>query len=423
MAVLDERSYNAKKPHSLAKLNNERVVRWVIVDHYSAAFYSCYSQGSEDSATAIDMLIRAMCRRAVGDPFCGAPALLYTDPGPAYTSALMRGFLQRVGIRHETHTPGNARATGAVEANQNIIERGFEGRLRFYQAADLDDLNARLDSWRVMYNAEAVHTRHKQTRNGLWLTITEDQLRVPQSEESLRELVASEPVKAKVGGSLTITHAPKGYFSQEYSLRNIPGVTPGLEVRVSVNPFEAPAVNVTVSLPGREDALYTVSPVRKNDAGFPVDAPVIGESYKSHKDTAADRALKEIEKIAYGADSLEEAAAAKKRKERPFAHINIMADVEQARPHTYLPKRGSAMGAEPPRREIPPLSPFEAGKRLRPVLAAQGVEWTPAYLAGLKARYPDGVPVDVLDGIAESFLAEAEQAWRKTNLRLVSGGM
>jgi transposase InsO family protein len=455
MAVMDERSYNEKKPHNLARLNNDRVIRWLVVDHCSAAFYARYTLGTENALTAVDTLIKAMCRRdpssardggpacpgaigsvrtgradrpssACSDPFCGAPAILYTDPGPAFTAALTRDFLARIGVRHLTHTPGAARATGGVEAHQRIVERGFEGRLRFHQAKNLDDLNARLDDWRISYNAESLHSRHGKTRNGLWLTITEEQLRVPHSEISLRELVASQPKKARVSGALTISFTPKGFEPREYSLRAIPGVMPGSQVEVSVNPFAAPAVDVTVNLPGKALCVYTLQPLGKNEYGFNPASPVIGEEFKSHKDTAADTALKEIEKRAYGAATLEEASAAKKRKERPFAHINIMADVEQARPHAYLPKRGRELVTEGVTREIPPLTPFEAFLRLKPVLAEQGVEWKPEYLASLKERYPDGVPVDALDLIAKGFAAdaaEAEREERRGGLRLVSGGM
>lgn len=248
-------------------------------------------------------------------------------------------------------------------------------------------------------------------------------MRLPRSEESLRELVAGRPVETTVKGSLLIAHTPKGFPPQEYSLRNIPGIAPHMSVYVCVNPFEAPAVNVTVRLPGRDEATYTVQPVSKNAAGFPVDAPVIGEEFKSHKDTAADKALKEIAKIAYAAPTLEAAEAAKKAGVKPFAHINVMADVEQTKSRVYLPRRGRDLTTPQSAREIPPLTPFAAALRLKPLLEEQGVEWLPEDLEDLKKRFPEGVPVDALDGLAGEFLARAERKKRESALRLVSGGL
>ena len=61
----------------------------------------------------------------------------------------------------------------------------------------------------------------------------------------------------------------------------IPGVRIGDFVGVSVNPFDAPAVNVAIKLPGEEERVYLVHPIEKDRAGFALAAPVIGEEFKA----------------------------------------------------------------------------------------------------------------------------------------------
>jgi hypothetical protein len=337
----------------------------------------------------------------------------------------MQTFLQRIGVRYIDHAAGNARATGSAEVHQNIVERLFEGRLRVYAPRGLADLNARLDAWRCMFNAERQHSRHGKSRNALWLTITQDQLRLPASAEVLRELVSGPPRSVKVKGSLIIEYTPKGYERQSYSLRHIPGVHPGACVGVSVNAYDAPAVDVTVSSPDKPDVTYTLQPIARDRAGFAVDAPVIGEEYKAPKDTAADKALKAIERAAYAAPTLEAAKAAAKSGARPYADINIMADVEAARPHNYMQRSGRALVADarPTVRDLPPVSHYEAFVRLRPALERAGIEWTPEHMTHLKQRYPDGVPVEAIPALEAAFLARpSDNAAAGSTLRLAAGG-
>ena len=419
-----ERHVNPKKPRNLARINHERVVRWLITDHYSGAFFLWYSLGAEDAKTAIDTLIRAMCKRGDIDIMHGAPLILYTDPGGAYDCSMTRSFLARIGVRFIPHKAGNARATGSVESAQNIVETQFEGRLRMYRISSLDELNEQALQWRCMYNAEKIHSRHGGTRNSLWMTITEEQLRVPESEAALRSLVDSYPESRKVKGSLIFTYAPTGYRSLSYSLRHIPGVRIGDFVGVSVNPFDAPAVNVAIKLPGEEERVYLVHPIEKDRAGFALAAPVIGEEFKAMPDTETDRALKDMDKAAFAAPTLETAERARREKRLPWQNIDIMRDIATASPPTYLPRRGRALVADALTRELEAISAVEAAFRLKQLLRPHAIEWTPAHLAALKAGYPEGVPVESLEGIAEDIIQSAADAGRDAEgpLRLVVGG-
>ena len=130
VVFLDERSYNAKKPKNLVEIGNRRIVRYVVVDHTSNAFYVRYEQAAGETAEGVlRTLIDFMADRGHHDPAHGLPRILYTDPGPANTASLITNFCKQLDIRLIHHAPGAANATGAVEVHQDIIEKQFGKKL------------------------------------------------------------------------------------------------------------------------------------------------------------------------------------------------------------------------------------------------------------------------------------------------------
>lgn len=91
-----------------------------------------------------------------------------------------------------------------------------------------------------------------------------------------------------------------------------------------------------------------------------------------------------------------------------------MADIRQA--PQYLPKRGRDLGLDASRREVAPYETVKAAMILKDRL---GDLWTKDTFAWLKQRYPDGVPVNELDGIEERFKGRKIAA---TPLQLVGNG-
>lgn len=427
VAVMDEKKYNEKKPHNLVRLDKEkqRVIRWLITDHASGSFYLQYTQGTEDAVTAIDVLINALCPRGGNDIMRGAPLILYTDPGSANRANMTKMFCKRLGITPLPHQAGNARATGQVEVTQNIVECHFEGRLRMLAVAGLAELNAHAAAWRIAFHAQKIHSRHGMTRDKAWMTITGEQLRVPHSVEALRAIVGSPPELKKVNAKLILNYTPKGFKALTYSLRHIDGIHIGGFVGVSVNPYLAPAVDVIVVEQDGAERIYTLQPIERDRFNFDVNAPVFGESYASHADTATDKAIKAMDKEAYGVNTLEEAAKARAKKAQAYAHINVMADVQAARTPTYIPKRGRDLSLETNSRELPRLSHVEAAMQLRPRVIALGIEWTSDHLDYLKTTHPDYVPGEAIDGLYAHFAAAAAPAQTPDAapaLRLAVGG-
>ena len=388
LAVMEEAKFYKNKPGNVRKAERERVWRYVITDHYSGTIYVRYVQAAGESAQGlVDVFLDAISYRGRHDPMHGICYILGMDAGSANTSHLFLNLCERLGVEVAVHKPGNPRAKGQVECANNIVETQFESRLGYLHINSLEELQAAADRWRQHYNANAIHSRTGKSRNDVWMTITEAQLRLAPALELCRELVTTRPVDAKVKDDMTITHAIKGFGRNTYDLRMLPGLVPSMHVRVVVNPYRAPAVDVAVPDPAlAEDPVWTVEPVRKDDAGFWESAPVYGQEYQAQPDTIADKYVKEID----------EAAGPDARHPRAPERVDVMADIKPA--PEYLPKRGHDLGLDASRRELPPLTVVEAAMQLKHRL---GERWTGEAYAWLTQRYPEGVPVLELDDIAE----------------------
>lgn len=426
--VMDEAKYYKNKPGNLEKIAQERVIRWVITDHYSGAIFVRYKLGAEDAAGVVDVMIEAMCRRAAADDILhGVPLLLISDKGSGIDSALAKSLFTPLMIQLIPHAPGNPRAKGQVEQAQNLVETQFEGRLRMHTVHSLAELNAAADAWRVAFNAHARHSRHGKTRNEMWLRITEEQLRIPASADALRDLVGSKPEIVRVPQNLVLRRSLKGFGANDYDLRYLPGIMPKMEISVQVNPYRAPCVDVAITGEDGTTGVYTLEPLNRDQAGFRADAPVIGEEMRAMPDTATDAAVKEAQKEAYAAATLHAAKAARDKGLRAYAELDPMADIKALRTRTYIPKRGRDLGLDPSLRELAPLSLVDAALTLRSELKKYGLTWNAEHMAWLKERFPDSVPAAAMptlaEEIAEHFTRAAKVTEFPASLRAMGGAV
>jgi transposase InsO family protein len=388
LQVMEEGIFYKNKIKNLEKVVKERVWRYVITDHYSGALYVRYVLTAGESAENLaETFLLAIQPRGQNDPLHGVPFSLMMDMGSANTAHLFKNLLRNLGVEVLVHKPGNSQAKGQVEQAQNLVETQFEGRLSFMKIESIEQLQAAADRWQTHFNAWKIHTRHNKTRNAMWLTITEDQLRIPPSMELCRQLVTTKPVEVTVRDDMSITHSVKGYGRQTYDLRYVAGVVPGMKVTVMVNPYEAPAVDVGVTDERGDVVTWPVAPVRMTEAGFRADAAVWGQEHKALPDTVADTRTKELEAAGV--------VAGRKAGVAPYG-LDIEADISAAPAPAYLARRGRDLGLDASRREIPPLSHVEAARALK---AALGQDYPADGYAWLVQRYPDGVPADQIDEI------------------------
>ena len=403
VGIMDERRFNEKKPGNLVSIKDKRVVRYLVTDHTSGAFYLRYEQSSGENALGVlSTVIDFISDRGPQDPAHGVPEIIYTDPGAGNVSALFTDFCDQLGVKLIHHAPGAANATGSVEAHQNIVEREFEGRQRFHAVPDLAFLQAEADRWRRHYLATSPLRRHGENRNQAWLSIPADKLRTID-RDVLLAIAQWQNVTRQVGNDFVISVDTRTHYgARSYDLRELAyhGLTPDSRVRVRLNPYKAPVVTVILEDSGGSERLFDVAPIEKDANGFNLDAPVFGESYKSLPDTRTDKVLKEMAMQAFNAETYEQAEKARKAGKIPYAGIDIMADVNEA--PLYLRKSGTPADIAAPVTELPPMSRVQFAlmmQREHPeawnaATASDCMEW-------LKTRYPDTIPGDKIGEAAE----------------------
>lgn len=410
LQVMEAKEFYKNKPKNLRKIENERVIRYVVTDHYSGALYVEYVTGAEDSINLTHVFLNAIQRRSPQEPFSGVPYILMLDKGSANTAGLFKNLMQRLGIQLIAHGTGNSRAKGSVEQAQNLVETKFESRLAFTEVHSLDHLNALATRWRTVFNDTATHTRTRRSRNAVWQTITAQQLRIAPTVDLCRELVNTLPETKTVRGDLSITHSIKGYGSQSYDVRHIPGIYPKAKLDVVVNPYRAPCIDILLG----DGQTFTVEPQQLDWVGFQQDAPVIGASIRQAADSPVDQARKAVLKAAYDATTEAAVDAARKRKQAAYAQqIDPMADLKTDAVPSYLPRAGEQMQTPAQARQFAPLSHIEAAKRLRGLV---GELWNATTFAALKQTYPEAVPADAIEAIADGIRSLAAP----TKLRVVN---
>lgn len=429
LQVMEHDAFYKNKPRNLKRIEAERVWSYEATDHYSGYIFLRYVLGAESGLHAAESLIHFMHQRE-GEVAHGVPFILYTDQG--IKSAQFVNMLRRLGIRHELHAAGNARATGQVENARNIIERSFEPALRLRPVGGLEDLNTQASRWAAWFNANKQHSRHGMTRSAMWQTIRAvEQLRVAPGVDVCRALMNDAPQSRVISPTLTVS-----FGGQEYDVRNVPGVAVGERLAVATNPYAQDAVYIVERDAEGYETLYTAPLVARDAAGFRSDANVIGEARDKPAETVLDTNRKEVERTIYAASTDKEAQAAKKSRATPFGgsidpYKSMERDLAATANVRPLPKRGTplevttkvaptptpvqqAIKATPaPTAKARTLTHFEAAQWL----ANTGEAGTPEMLSRMLELYPAGVSEDELPTLREKLAAPAFGG-----LRVVAGG-
>lgn len=388
MQVMDEKKFYKNKPANVKKIESDRVIRYVITDHYSGSVYVEYVYGSESAENLTEIFLNCINKRSSQEPLNGVPFILYTDKGCANTSGLFRNLLERLDVIFIPHATGNSQAKGQVENAQNIVETQFEGRLRFIKIDSLDQLNQTAAQWRMMWNETQIHSRTRRTRNAVWQSISPQQLRIAPPLELCQELLSTSPIERTVTGNLTVSYSIKGYGQNDYDVRHIDGIYPKAKLMIVVNPYRAPSIDVITKDENGNEVIYTCDPLQVDWVGFRPDAAIIGEEIKAMPQSAIDENRKRIIKKAYNADTLEQADKAIAKKHVAYdGQINVMADVQKTEVPTYLNRAGEQMTTQSQRRQLAPMNFIQFAKAVKGLV---GDAWTPQHMQMLKSTYPDG---------------------------------
>jgi hypothetical protein len=370
--TLEEQYKN--KPEQLEKIKRLRVWRYVMVDHCSGLITFKYFECAGENQQALYDLLLFGWGKLSGSPFHGLPKYLYWDKGSAMTSKAIKHALACLNVDHIAHTTHLARATGAVEKANDIVEKLFEGRLFLESVNSVDELNQVAIKWQNAYNANAVpdykskHKRHEMARTDAWLTIMRAEniqhLRALPNLDYCRYIFTHEPVTRLVKGDLEITFVhPQVKKSLTYSLANLDGVF--AKQTVLVSPLvvgDECKILVTIENKFGDDVLHEVAPLEFDQYGFRADSPVFGEGFDTKNDTIIDTNQKAMDRLAYPGLSDEDIDKAKKKKTMPFeGKIDALSHIANIDTPAAITPRGKEFTV--PNEFVPetrkPLSPLD----------------------------------------------------------------
>lgn len=428
LRVMRAAEFEKNKPANIAKIEKDRVWRYVCTDHFSGTIQVHYVFGAESAVNLAESFIRFIQPKA-GMPVHGVPYLLYMDKGSANTSGTFKNLARRLGVQLEAHAAENARATGQVEKAQDIVERSFEAGLRMFPVRSIEELNGAAGLWMRHFNAHNIHSRTRQTRFAVWQHISPEQLRLAPSAEMCRTLLTHAPETRLVQDELVVE-----FGGRRWDVSGVPHVMVGEKLAITWNPYSQAEVYVVDAGEDGHEHLHPAPLVElTDDAGrFRRDAPVLGEDYARHRATLAEKHRDELAQLATGAAN--QAEAEKLRRKPGFVpfggQVNPFAGhEEQAGATAYLPRRGTDLPSTvtvttpppvPPRLLVQPptddrvLSLFEVARWL----VSQGVQMTPERNALVAQWHPQGA--------AESALGELKDRLERPappSLRVVNGGV
>ncbi|EBN8057049.1 integrase [Salmonella enterica] len=409
LRVMDRDTFYKNKPKNLDRIVNDRVWSFELIDHTSNWIYVEYRFGGESADNFLNVMINAMQERDEMDVLHGVPKTLYTDPGSALVSASMLNMCRALGIQCLQHKARNARATGAVEKARDIIECDFEAGLRFVRVETIERLNHYARLWRIDYNLNRILGRHETNRTDAWKRIlnTEYLVKAPPVD-ICRELAIAAPEERTVTSKLRVS-----FRGQEFSVENIPHACVGDKLLVTRNPWHENEARIIITDEEGFENYIPVYAIEKDEWGYAVDAPVIGEKYGHMPITDAQLNRAEVEHVLYGTGSKDETDKARKSGAIPFGgRFNPYKEIEDAdySKVAHLPFKGkeAQLSVRVHQVEIAPMSHVKAAMALRTRFEALRREWNPTHYQYLVDHYPDGVPEEQLDLIMQELLAMSD---------------
>jgi hypothetical protein len=421
--LMDKAVFYHGKPKNFERISNRRLWRYITTDHASGDFDLFYVLGSESSTNLLSALIHAMTD--CGEGMHGVPHILMTDPGSAMTAATTRNLCAALGMRLQINQVGNARAKGQVENAHNLVERHFEAGLKLRQpVVSLEEINTLAQQWLRAFRATRLHTRTRMTRRDGWMRITPEQLVLAPPVEVLRALANTDPKPC------TVRDCRIKFRGARYDVSGIDGLINGEKILVVANALDDSATVRVL----REDAdgqpVHVLAPrVVEDDWGFVQGAAQIGTAYKSPRETPADAARKELERLAMDVQSDAEAIAARRAKRLAFGgRLDPHKHLRDAPVAPALPRAGTPADIQVPatvvarreepaaiRPEFPPLNPVDAARTLKPLVERAGGTWSAELYQRTAERWPGGLPVDQVEAWAAELLAP------RSGLRVVGG--
>jgi hypothetical protein len=429
--IMRDRDFYKNKLENYAKVKY-KVWRYTLYDRASGIIIPWYVEAAGENQHSLFQFLMFAWGKQDGRLFHGVPQLLYWDKGSANTSSAIKNLLDHLEVKYLEHEAGNARAKGGVENANNIIETQFESRLKFQPVRSIEELNHSAMNWAEAYNANRLpgqDTRLRRiglsepvSRQSLWQYITAEQLRLLPPIDVCKALMASREQERQVRPDLTISFKhPQAESSLIYSLKGLDGIAVKDKVSVRSLVYGDCAIQIEVPRYDGEALIYRVEPNRNYDQfGQCLDAPVIGEEYKSKGDTEIEQAAKVMDQVAYPNMTEDEIKKAKQKQVAPFGgKLNTLDYLDNIEHPAYLASAKKGNEIETPEHLKPAATTLTLTAALMRITSSIGRRLTIDENKWLSASYKNGVPEDALESLIHSFIAPIAVCDGTTGLRIV----
>ncbi len=420
-----EKIFYQNKVVKEAKKIKQELLRFVLIDHKSGAFFFWYYYTSGEKASdGLDFFSRAwgdkkeLIKNTLGISdyngkyqFQGLPKLLYSDKGSILKNKAMLNMMACLGVEVQTHEAGNPRAKGAVEGLMRIIGYDFESDLKTHNIQGIEALNAFALNWCLQRNEKAAFRGGTISRIDFWRKIKEDELILSPDYEVFKKLYH----KPEVTRVCTV----QGIINFEGRKYQCPDTNAyGKTVLIKVNALEYPAIDIHFN-----GYVYKSEPLEVDEYNNLIlpNMATFG-SFNALKKTELQHKKEELEQYASAKWGIEYKGKKDKKialpsDNTPKAEIEIKQDNI-----TYLPKAGKQAevkdSSEPITVTLCHSEPAQQAKNLnsdseeskkeelkKPVLIPlhQAIDLvlseygkiTPVMNKNLKALYPHGVPAEL----------------------------
>lgn len=246
-----EKMMYANKIVKFAKSIKKELLRFVLIDHKSGAFFFWYYYSSGEKASdGLDFFSKAwgdkkeLIKNTLGISdyngkyqFQGLPRLLYSDKGSILKNKAMLNMMACLGVEVQTHEAGNPRAKGAVEGLMRIIGYDFESDLKTKNIQGLEALNAFALKWCIERNARPEFRNGEIPRIDFWRKIKASELILSPDYEVFKKLYH----KPEVTRVCTV----QGIINFEGRKYQCPDTNAyGKTVLIKVNALEYPAIDI-----------------------------------------------------------------------------------------------------------------------------------------------------------------------------------
>ena len=440
-----EKIFYQNKVVKEAKKIKQELLRFVLIDHKSGAFFFWYYYSSGEKASdGLDFFSKAwgdkkeLIKNTLGISdyngkyqFQGLPKLLYSDKGSILKNKAMLNMMACLGVEVQTHEAGNPRAKGAVEGLMRIIGYDFESDLKTHNIQGLEALNAFALNWCLQRNEKAAFRGGTISRIDFWRKIKASELILSPDYEVFKKLYH----KPEVTRVCTV----QGIINFEGRKYSCPDTNAyGKTILIKVNALEYPAIDIHFN-----GYVYKSEPLEVDEYNNLIlpNMATFG-SFNALKKTELQHKKEELEQYASAKWGIEYKGKKDKKialpsDNTPKAEIEIKQDNI-----AYLPKAGKQAevkdSSEPITVTLCHSEPAQQAKNLnnnseeskkeelkKPVLIPlmQAIDLviseygkiTPVMNKNLKALYPHGVPVeltatDIYNAINKPSVVEVKHA-------------